>query len=150
MTASALPDIETLIPHRGSMRLIDRVIEIEDGAIATQASVPTGGPFVTPGADPPGYMVLEMMAQTVGAWNGWQRLQQGQEPQIGYLLGTRRFRCDRTTLTPGTALRIDAQPVFSDGEMACFACTAREADALPFAKARINVFCPATPSKVPP
>jgi predicted hotdog family 3-hydroxylacyl-ACP dehydratase len=150
MTASALPDIETLIPHRDPMRLIDRVIEIENGAIVTQASVPTSGPFLTPGADPPGYMVIEMMAQTVGAWNGWQRLQQGQEPQIGYLLGTRRFRCDRATLTPGATVRIDARPVFSDGEMACFACTAREADGLPFAEARLNVFCPATPLKAPP
>lgn len=150
MTASALPGIETLIPHRGPMRLIDRVIEIENGAIATQASVPTSGPFVTPDADPPGYVIIEMMAQTVGAWNGWQRLRQGQEPQIGYLLGTRRFRCDRATLPPGTTMRIDARQVFSDGEMACFACTAGEAGALPFAEARLNVFCPATPSKAPP
>jgi predicted hotdog family 3-hydroxylacyl-ACP dehydratase len=145
-----LPDIETLIPHRAPMRLIDCVIEIADGAVATQASVPAGGPFVTPDTDPPGYMVIEMMAQTVAAWNGWQRLQQEHEPRIGYLLGTRRFRCDRATLAPGTTVRIAARLVFSDGEMACFACTVREADAPPFAEATLNVFCPATPSKTPP
>lgn len=150
MTPSALPEIETLIPHRDPMRLIDCVIEIENDAIATQATVPADGPFVAPDADPPGYVVIEMMAQTVGAWNGWQHRQAGREPQIGYLLGTRRFRCERATLAPGTSLRIDAQAVFSDGEMACFACTAREADGLPFAEATLNVFCPATPSKAPP
>jgi len=149
MTAPALPDIHTLIPHRDPMRLVDRVIAIQDDAIAAQATVPAGGPFVAAGADPPGYVVIEMMAQTIGAWNGWQRLQQDHEPQIGYLLGTRRFRCDRLTLTPGMALRIDARLVFSDGEMACFACTVGEAGAIPFAEATLNVFCPAVASKAP-
>jgi predicted hotdog family 3-hydroxylacyl-ACP dehydratase len=148
MTA-ALPDIEALIPHRDPMRLVDRVIAIEDEGVAVQATVPASGPFVAPGADPPGYVVIEMMAQTIGAWNGWQRLRHDHEPQIGYLLGTRRFRCVRMTLAPGMALRIDARLVFSDGEMACFACTASEDGAAPFAEATLNVFCPAAASEVP-
>jgi predicted hotdog family 3-hydroxylacyl-ACP dehydratase len=148
MTA-ALPDIQKLIPHRDPMCLVDCVLAIEDEAIAVQASVPASGPFVTPQTDPPGYVVIEMMAQTIGAWNGWQRLQHDQEPQIGYLLGTRRFRCDRMTLAPGTPLRIDARLMFSDGEMACFVCTAGEAGAAPFAEATVNVFCPAVGSEVP-
>jgi predicted hotdog family 3-hydroxylacyl-ACP dehydratase len=145
MIASDPPDIETLIPHRGPMRLIDRVIEIERSAITTLASVPTGGPFVAPDADPPGYMVIEMMAQTVSAWDGWQRRRQGHAPEIGFLLGTRRLRCDRETLAPGTSLRIDARLVFSDGEMACFVCTVQEGDGEPFAEATLNVFCSASP-----
>jgi predicted hotdog family 3-hydroxylacyl-ACP dehydratase len=148
MTA-ALPDIDRLIPHRDPMRLVERVIAVEDEAIAVQATVPAGGPFVTPQADPPGYVVIEMMAQTIGAWNGWQRLQHDREPQIGYLLGTRRFRCDRMTLAPGTALRIEARLVFTDGEMASFACTVGEVDAAPFAEATLNVFCPAAAPKAP-
>lgn len=152
MSASGLPDIETLIPHRGPMRLIDRVIEIEPAAIAALATVPSRGPFVSPDADPPGYIVIEMMAQTVSAWDGWQRLQQGHVPEIGFLLGTRRLRCDRVTLAPGASLRVDARLVFSDGEMASFACTVREGEGEPFAEARLNVFCsPSAPGpKVQP
>jgi predicted hotdog family 3-hydroxylacyl-ACP dehydratase len=148
MTAATLPDIDTLIPHRDPMRLVERVIAIEDEAVAALASVPADGPFVAQGADPPGYLVIEMMAQTIGAWNGWQRLRVDHEPQIGYLLGTRRFRCDRMTLIPGTQLRIDARLVFSDGEMACFACSVGEEGAAPFAEATLNVFCPAAGSEV--
>jgi len=149
MTASALPDILALIPHRDPMRLIDRMVAIEDEAVTAEGTVPGQGPFAASQTDPPGYLIVEMMAQTVGAWNGWHRLQKGEEPQIGYLLGTRRFRCDRLTLRPGTILRIAARLVFSDGEMASFACTASEADSAPFAEASLNVFCPAVSSKAP-
>lgn len=151
MTAD-LPDIDSLIPHRPPMRLIDRVIEIEDDTITALASVPANGPFVGAEADPPGYMVVEMMAQTVGAWDGWQRRQRGGGLEVGFLLGTRRLRCDRLTLTPGTLVRIEARMLFSDGELASFACTAREGEAEPFAEATLNVFCPATgrTSKVRP
>jgi predicted hotdog family 3-hydroxylacyl-ACP dehydratase len=139
-----LPDIDALIPHRPPMRLIDRVIEIEGDTITALASVPANGPFVSAGADPPGYVVVEMMAQTVGAWDGWQRRQRGDGPEVGFLLGTRRLRCDRPTLVPGTTVRIEARMLFSDGELASFACTAREGGAEPFAEATLNVFCPAT------
>ena len=131
------------------MRLIDRVITVGEEAITAEGTVPSSGPFVADQAEPPGYMVIEMMAQTIGAWNGWQRLQQGSEPQIGYLLGTRRFRCDRLTLCPGTLLRIEARMAFSDGEMASFACTAGEVGATPFAEATLNVYCPAVALKAP-
>jgi predicted hotdog family 3-hydroxylacyl-ACP dehydratase len=134
-----------MIPHRGPMRLIDGVIEIEGNTIRTLATVPTSGPFVSPYADPPGYVVIEMMAQTVSAWDGSGRLQRGTAPEIGFLLGTRRFRCDRATLAPGTILHIGARKVFFDGEMACFACAAGDPDAEPFAEATLNVFCPAPP-----
>lgn len=138
-----LPHIDRLIPHRPPMRLIDRVVEIEGDRITALASVPADGPFVAAEGGAPGYIVVEMMAQTVGAWDGWQRRQRGGGPEIGFLLGTRRLRCDRATLVPGSTVRIDARMVFSDGELASFACTAWDDHGEPFAEATLNVFCPA-------
>jgi predicted hotdog family 3-hydroxylacyl-ACP dehydratase len=146
MSSPGLPDIEALIPHRGAMRLIDRVIELGENRVVALATVPASGPFVSAAADPPGYIALEMMAQSVSAWDGWRRRERGGAPEIGFLLGTRRFRCDRVTLVPGATVRIAARMVFCDDEMACFECEAWDGAAEPFAQAMLNVFCPATPT----
>ena len=146
MSASGpLPAIETLIPHRGPMRLVEQVIEIGGDTIVAAALVPVAGPFVPDDGDPPGYLVIEMMAQSISAWDGWQRRQQGGAPEIGFLLGTRRFRCDRPTLAPGTRLRIAARLVFRDREMACFECQVWDGGPEAFAQATLNVYCAAQP-----
>lgn len=151
MIISELPDIESLVPHRHPMRLVDRVVEVDDDSIVVLATVPSDGPFVRGDADPPGYLVIEMMAQSVSAWHGWTCRQAGETPRIGYLLGTRELRCTRPTLAPGSQLRITAASLFRDAGVGSFCCAvsdappAAEAPAAteaPFATANITVFVP--------
>lgn len=147
------PDIESLVCHRRPMRLVDRVVALDDDSVVASATVPSDGPFVRAGADPPGYLVLEMMAQSVGAWHGWTCLSAGEKPRIGYLLGTRELRCTRSTLAPGAQLRIAAAALFRDAAVGSFACSAWDAPdgaaasepaEPPFATANITVFVPSS------
>ncbi|MEO1018042.1 MAG: 3-hydroxylacyl-ACP dehydratase [Pseudomonadota bacterium] len=148
MSVPALPDIELLIPHRGKMRLIERVVLVEGDTIVAAAVVPENGLFDLTDDRPPGYLVIEMMAQTVSAWDGWQRYAYGAPPTIGFLLGTRRFRCNRALLQPGETLQIRATVSVSGDEMASFDCEARDQEGLsqpssePFAAGTLSVFRP--------
>lgn len=153
MIISELPDIEILIPHRHPMRLVDRVVEVDADSVVALATVPYDGPFVRADADPPGYLVIEMMAQSVSAWHGWTCRQAGETPRIGYLLGTRELRCVRPTLEPGSRLRIAASAMFRDAGVGSFSCTvwdeptspgACPTGEAPFATANITVFVPAS------
>lgn len=159
MIRSELPDIESLIPHRHPMRLVDRVIDVGEGSIVVLATVPSDGPFISADADLPGYLVIEMMAQSVSAWHGWTCRQAGEAPRIGYLLGTRELHCERPTLAPGSQLRIVAKALLRDAEVGSFSCSVFDApvsidtrppSGAPFATANITVFVPtATAAEAP-
>ena len=144
MTA-ALPDIEKLIPHRDPMRLVERVIAIEDEAIAVRATVPASGPFATPQADPPGYVVIEMMAQTISAYDGLRRFKRDLPPSVGFLLGCRSYVAREPYLAAGTVLTITGRMVLNDGDLASFDCIIRDENPGNFAEASLNVYNPADP-----
>ncbi len=146
----ALTDIETFIPHRGSMRLIHRLLAVDDETVRVEAEVPEDGPFLSSPSSAPAYLLIEMMAQTISAWDGWHRLAKGETPRVGYLLGTRKFHCDTPQLHPGEILEIHAREILSDGEMGSFACqalrrppsNAEPGQLEPFANATLSVYRP--------
>lgn len=151
MIGFELPGIESLVHHRRPMLLVDRIVTVSDDSVVALATVPRDGPFVSADADPPGYLVLEMMAQSVSAWHGWTCRCAGETPRIGYLLGTRELRCERPTLTPGAQLRIAAAALYRDAEIGSFSCAVWDAPDAPeesqpseppFATANITAFVP--------
>lgn len=151
MIGCELPDIESLVLHRRPMLMVDRIVTVDDDSVVALATVPNDGPFVRPDADPPGYLVLEMMAQSVSAWHGWTCRCAGEPPRIGYLLGTRELHCERPTLAPGSRLRIAAAALYRDAEIGSFSCAVWDAPGVsresqpsepPFATAKITVFVP--------
>ena len=100
--------IESYIPHRGAMRLIDRVVEIDEQHVLAEVEVPFDGLFVRDGQVPV-WIGIEYMAQTVSAWAGNRKRALGGVPQAGLLLGTRRYeaRCDG--FPSGALLRVEAR-----------------------------------------
>jgi predicted hotdog family 3-hydroxylacyl-ACP dehydratase len=100
--------IENYIPHRGAMRLIDRLLELDADHAVAEVDVPFDGLFVRDG-QVPAWIGIEYMAQTVSAWAGSRQRGRGGDPQPGLLLGSRRFeaRCDG--FASGTRLRIEAR-----------------------------------------
>lgn len=117
-----LPPIEQLIPHRGPIRLIERLIHADGPHVRAVATVPRQGPFCT-AAGVPIWVGVEYMAQTIAAWAGLRAQAKGLPPPLGFLLGTRRYSCTLTHLPPGAELVIEANcEIIGENGLAAFDC----------------------------
>lgn len=99
MTEQAWPAVEDLLPHRGTMLLLDRVEHVDAQhavAMVDVASPARAKAWYQDGADAPGTMPawigIELMAQAIALHVGWVKAQQQLPPQMGVLLGTRAYR----------------------------------------------------------
>ena len=95
-------NIESLLPHRGRMLLVERILTVSDEA-ATVASVARNTwPLFDDGVINPLIMV-ELVAQTAGVHNSLKRVEQhGQgEPTRGWLVGVKSAVFHVTAIAPG-------------------------------------------------
>ncbi len=146
MTLPRIPDIERLVPHRAPMLLIDRIVEAAEDAVTALARIDPACVFAMGDEGVPSYVGLEMMAQTVCAYDGLRRYERGLPPPIGFLLGCRRYTVRRPYLAPGTVLAVTARMLLHDGDMASFDCVIREDDdPATLAEGSVNVYRPANP-----
>jgi predicted hotdog family 3-hydroxylacyl-ACP dehydratase len=136
--------IDELLPHSGTMILLDRVVEWDAERIVCERLVRRGDPFIE-AAGLPAWAGVELMAQTIAAWNGCHLLAAGSEVRPGFLLGTRSYRADVDAFAPGTKLTIEAVRSFHDDDgMGAFACRI-DAPGM-HAEARLTVFSPPDPA----
>jgi predicted hotdog family 3-hydroxylacyl-ACP dehydratase len=84
-------NIEDLLPHRDRMLLIDEILEIDDKAAVTRATVTDQWPFFN-GKTVDSLVLIELVAQTAGVSNGWFRInQRGKESEKkGWLVGIKQ------------------------------------------------------------
>lgn len=83
--------IEDLLPHRGSMLLIEEVLEVDAVRARTLSTVRLNWPLTDErGAE--SLICVELAAQTAGVCNGWDRIQtQGLDSdQMGWLVAVKR------------------------------------------------------------
>ena len=114
--------IDAYIPHRGAMRLIDRLVEHDADSVVVETRVPFDGLFLE-AAGMPAWVGIEYMAQAIAAWAGVKAQVRGEAPKIGFLLGTRRYTCTRAHFAHGLVLRIEARrEVMGDNGLGVFAC----------------------------
>jgi predicted hotdog family 3-hydroxylacyl-ACP dehydratase len=136
------PDnIEQVIPHRGAMRWVERVLDWDEQRIVVGLTVPLDGPFHEAGGVP-AWVGLEYMAQAIGAWSGCRARHRGGQPRIGFLLGTRRYHAEVGHFAPGAALRVEARCELADGNgLGMFACCVMEGEQV-LASANVSVYEP--------
>lgn len=134
--------IEQVIPHRGAMRLIDRLLDWDGQRVAVELTVPVDGPFHEP-AGMPAWVGIEYMAQAIAAWAGCQARTRGEEPKIGFLLGSRRYTAETGHFPVGTVLRVEAEcELFGDNGLGMFACRILDGERV-LASANVSVYEPA-------
>lgn len=115
-------DIDALLPHRDSMRLIDRLLDWQEESIVVEVDVPAHGLFTT-AEGVPAWVGVEYMAQAIAAWAGAKARQAGGEPSIGFLLGTRRYTAHQPYFAAGSCLRVEAQcELMGENGLGMFAC----------------------------
>ncbi|MER2176158.1 MAG: hypothetical protein ABS955_00490 [Stenotrophomonas maltophilia] len=134
-------DIDAVLPHRDSMRLIHRVVAWEDASIAVEVDVPAQGLFCTPDGVP-AWVGVEYMAQAIAAWAGCRARHAGRAPSIGFLLGTRRYTAYQPFFTAGSCLRVEANcELLGENGLGMFACRILAGD-IEMAVANVSVFEP--------
>ena len=92
--------IEDLIPHRGRMKWVDDVLEVNDALAKTSSLVTEQWPLDDMDtADP--IMLIELVAQTAGVLEGWKsKKKDGKAEAKGWLVGIKKadFFIDRIPL----------------------------------------------------
>ncbi len=99
------PPIHTLVPHSGSMLLLDRLVAYDEQSLSAEVTIRETSPFVRDGVVG-GWFGLEYMAQAVAAFAGRLSRASGLPPKLGFLLGTRRFVCSAPHIAVGTTVRV--------------------------------------------
>lgn len=134
-------DIDEVLPHRDSMRLINRVLAWHPDAIVVEVDVPAHGLFSGPHGVP-AWVGVEYMAQAIAAWAGCKARQDGRPPSIGFLLGTRRYTAHQPYFATGSCLRVEAHcELMGENGLGMFACRIL-AGADELAVANVSVFEP--------
>lgn len=146
MTTAALPwTIRELVPHAGRMVLIDAVVDAHDETLVCSTRIGADHLFEC-GGEVGGWLGIELMAQAIAAWSGWQARLRGAAPQVGFLLGTRRYDSQRARFAVGEELTIHVQRLFqADNGLAQFEARIEIGGQI-VASAALNVFEPPDPS----
>jgi predicted hotdog family 3-hydroxylacyl-ACP dehydratase len=115
--------IEQIVAHADRMSLLDEVLDYSADSITVAVTIRDTSQFYVPESGVPGWVGVEYMAQAVGAYSGVGDVQAGRKPQIGLLLGSRRYRCDWPTFPLGARLEVNVQLQLSDeNNLAVFDC----------------------------
>lgn len=133
-------DIEDLVPHAGRMCLLDRVTGTGEDWLRAEVSIGSESVFADE-RGVPAWVGLEYMAQAIAAYGGLLERRKGDEPKVGFLLGSRNYACDVDYFTIGKTLSINVTcEMIADNGLNVFNCEL-VAEGV-HAQAVVNVFQP--------
>ncbi len=114
--------IEALVPHRGAMLLIDRLLADDPEMVRVEATIKPASLFLAP-EGLPAWVGIELMAQTVASWAGLRAVEAKRPVKLGFLLGSRRYESARPFFPVGARLEIEArQELVGENGLVVFAC----------------------------
>jgi predicted hotdog family 3-hydroxylacyl-ACP dehydratase len=120
--------IGEIVPHAGRMSLLDEMVSYDFEHIVVAATIRENSEFFESGRGVPAWIGIEYMAQAVAAFSGIEDVQAGIKPQIGLLLGTRRYTCTVSEFAVGMRLEIGARLAMRDeSNLVAFHCEIRHA-----------------------
>jgi predicted hotdog family 3-hydroxylacyl-ACP dehydratase len=88
-------DTEAFMPHRSPLRLVQSLLRVEDDYAEAQTILNPGDVGVGPDGRVEATVLLELVAQTYAAAQGYQGRDSGQPADLGYLVGASDFRIER-------------------------------------------------------
>ncbi|HGM7320919.1 hotdog family protein [Stenotrophomonas sp.] len=134
--------IEEVVPHRQDMCLLQRILRWDQDSIEAELVVPARGLFIQDG-EMPAWIGIEYMAQAIAAWAGCRARAAGSTPQLGFLLGSRRYSSQRSGFPSGSRLRVQARrELLGDNGLGLFACRILAGEE-EWAVANVSVYEPA-------
>lgn len=140
--AEIFEPIEAILPHRGTMLLVDRVSACSDDALSARATVRADAWYADATGAMPAWIGIELMAQAIAAHVSLLAMRAGGRARPGVLLGSRSYEACVPAFARGAQLIIDVKEVLRSTEgHGAYECTI-EHDGTRCAQAVIKVFQP--------
>jgi predicted hotdog family 3-hydroxylacyl-ACP dehydratase len=141
-TSEAFPPIDAILPHRGTMLLLDGVSACGDETLTAHASVHGDAWYADDNGAMPAWIGIELMAQGVAAHVALLAMRAGGRARPGVLLGTRSYKAHASAFARDAQLIVNVQEVLrSDEGHSAYECTI-DHDGTRCADAVIKVFQP--------
>jgi predicted hotdog family 3-hydroxylacyl-ACP dehydratase len=113
MTAAAELSVLDRVPHRPPLLLIDTLRTVSDQGCIAQVRVDPAAWYAQADGAMGAWFGLELMAQTAAAFNG-HGASAGAPPAVGYLLGTREYRCSVPQFPAGAVLDVEVRVLYPE------------------------------------
>lgn len=114
--------VADLIPHTGSMVLLDRIIDYDDQGLTAELAVRGDGLLGGDDKAVPAWAGIEYMAQAIAVYAGVMARQAGEPIRLGFLLGTRRYSSNVAAFKVGSTLTIQVKKIMQDDNLGVFDC----------------------------
>lgn len=138
----AFPPIEAILPHRGTMLLLERVSACSNEQLTAHATVNPAAWYADADGAMPAWIGIELMAQAIAAHVGLLAMRAGGRARPGVLLGSRSYAAVLPAFARDAQLRIDAQELLrSEAGHGAYECTI-DCDGVRCAEAVIKVYQP--------
>ena len=137
----SFPEIAELVPHRGPLCLLDRVLSHDIRETVCSVTPTAGDLLADADGRVPVWIGLEYMAQCVAAHGGLVSRSSGGSPRPGLFLGSRRVTFGAQRFEPGRPLRVTARHHAGQRGLVAFDCeVADESAEAPLVQGRVNVY----------
>lgn len=138
-----VPPVEELLPHSGSMVLLDAVVDHGAEWTACSARVDANELFRGPDGRVPCWVGVEYMAQCIAVDGALRAREAGARLPIGLFLGSRELRFNARYFEPGQQLEVSARHITGDASLAAFQCEIRDRESRELlADGRLSVYVP--------
>lgn len=140
--------IEQVLPHEQPMILLDKLISFSEHnasccCIITEQSLF----FDTALQGVPSYVGIEYMAQSIAAYANANELYQGRDVEVGFLVSSRKYKCEFSIFKLDMVLTINVEKIYKDESgLSAFDCNIFTNNQQ-VCSARINVFQPENPTQ---
>lgn len=134
--------IETILPHRGTMLLIDAVSTFSEEALTALATVHADAWYADADGAMPAWIGIELMAQAIAAHVALLAMRAGGGARPGVLLGSRSYKALMPAFASGAQLRIGVTELLRSEEgHGAYECTIHHGEVC-CAEAVVKVFQP--------
>ena len=116
--------LEDLLPHRGAMLLVKKILEVDASHALTLCTVERSWPMAeNDGVSP--LILIELAAQTAGVCNGWDRIRaQGIDSEkTGWLVGVKKAEFYIDSLAYGDNIISSAENTYNFTNLREVSCT---------------------------
>jgi predicted hotdog family 3-hydroxylacyl-ACP dehydratase len=121
-------ELAALMPHRGKMLLISRILEYDVNvrSLRSEYDVTKTCLFFDPGLDGvPAYACFEFMAQAVSALSGLTGTILGKPPMVGFILSVSSLEIKLPLFRPGDIIQVEVKGEQAVDTVSTFQCIAK-------------------------
>lgn len=140
--------IEELIAHRPPMVLLSRMASYDDVQAVCEVDISKESPFFQEALNGVAtYIGIEYMAQTIAAFAGVKALQRGEQVDIGFLLGSRKYQSYEPSFTSNKTYQVVVKELYrEDSGLSMFECKICDGKRI-VSDAKVTTFQPQNPKE---